>query len=162
MVVEVIINSIVKTLNRTFDYSVPIELVGSIKIGSRVLLPFGFSKQPEEGFVVNIKETSQYMNKLKDIISIQEKYSLTKENIELAKWMSKRYFCNVSDCIKLMLPPGTSTKNVENRITEKTLNFVYLKKEEEDIIQDIDNKKIKTDKQIRALRILIENNNSGV
>ena len=43
--------------------------------------------------------------------------------------MARRYFCNISDCIKLMLPPGTSTKVLENRIKDKTLNFVYLKKD---------------------------------
>lgn len=59
MVAEVIINSVAKSLNRIFDYKVPTELVDTIKVGSRVLLPFGFSKQLEEGFVVNIKETSR-------------------------------------------------------------------------------------------------------
>ena len=33
--------------------------------------------------------------------------------------MSKRYFCNVSECIKLMLTPGTRNKNKENRIDNK-------------------------------------------
>lgn len=163
MVVEVVINSIVKSLNKTFDYCVPAELIDSISVGSRVLLPFGFSKQPEEGFVVAIKETSEYMDKLKDVISVQDEYCLSIQNIELAKWMASRYFCNVSDCIKMMLPPGTSTKVIQNRVTQKVLNFVYLKKDEYEILQDIEEKKkIKSDKQIRALKFLLDNNNMGV
>ena len=34
MVAEIIINSIVKTLNRVFDYNIPEELADKIKIGS--------------------------------------------------------------------------------------------------------------------------------
>lgn len=158
MVAEVIINSIAKSLNRIFDYNIPVEQYNSIKIGSRVVVPFGFSKKPEEGFVIGIKETSQYLDKIKDIIEVQKGYELTIGKIELAKWMARRYFCNISDCIKMMLPPGTSTKIQENRITEKNMNFVYLKKAEEEIEWE----KIKSEKQVRALQFLIENHNEGV
>ncbi len=155
MVAEVIINSTVKTLNRTFDYNVPEDFFGTIKIGSRVLIPFGNSKNLEEGFIIGFKDKSEY--KIKDIVKIQEGYDLTKENIELAKWMARKYFCNISDCIKMLLPPGTSTKIIDNRIKEKKLNFVYLKKTKEEIENDINQKKLKSDKQIRALNFLIEN-----
>ena len=37
MVAEVIVNSTVKNLNKTFDYHVPVELTGTIKLGDRVL-----------------------------------------------------------------------------------------------------------------------------
>ena len=155
MVAEVIINSTVKNLNKTFDYHVPAEIAGIIKIGDRVLLPFGNLKTLEEGFVIGLKEKSDY--KVKDIISIQEGFSLTKTNIELAKWIAKRYFCNISDAIKMMLPPGTSTKVIANRAKEKNLNFVYLKKSLEEIEQAIETKRIKSDKQVRVLRFLEEN-----
>ena len=155
MVAEVIVNSTVKNLNKTFDYHVPVELADTIKLGDRVLLPFGNLKSLEEGFVVGLKESSDY--KVKDIVSIQEGFSISEQNIELAKWMAKRYFCNISDAIKMMLPPGTSTKAIHNRIKEKNLNFVYLKKDIEEIEQAIEEKKIKSDKHIRTLRFLEEN-----
>lgn len=155
MVAEVIVNSTVKNLNKTFDYHVPVELTGTIKLGDRVLLPFGNLKNLEEGFVVGLKENSDY--KVKDIVSIQEGFSISKENIELARWMAKRYFCNMADAIKMMLPPGTSTKIIANRIKEKNLNFVYLKKDIEEIEQAIEEKKIKSEKHIRTLRFLEEN-----
>lgn len=155
MVAEVIVNSTVKNLNKTFDYHVPVELTGTIKLGDRVLLPFGNLKNLEEGFVVGLKENSAY--KVKDIVSIQEGFSISKENIELARWMAKRYFCNMADAIKMMLPPGTSTKIIANRIKEKNLNFAYLKKDIEEIEQAIEEKKIKSEKHIRTLRFLEEN-----
>ena len=66
-------------------------------------------------------------------------------------------FCNIADAIKMMLPPGTSTKVISNRVKEKNLNFVYLKKDIEEIEQAIEEKKIKSDKHIRTLRFLEEN-----
>ena len=155
MIAEIIINSNVKNLNKTFDYKVPAELVGTIHIGSRVLVPFGNSNKYEEGFVIDIKDNSEF--KLKDIAKVEARFCLSKQNIELAKLMAKKYFCNISDCIKLMLPPGTTTKVIENRVKDKSKKFVFLKKEKELVEQDIDNKIIKSKKQIRLLEFLKEN-----
>lgn len=153
MIAEVIINTIAKELNKTYDYIVPDPIAKDIKIGSRVFVPFGKTKQ-EEGFVINLKGTSKFANK--EIMKIEDNI-LTKKNIDLAKIMSKRYFCNISDCIKLMLPPGNSTKKIQNRVKDKTANFVYLKKEIEEIEFDIEEGNIKSEKQKRILKFLYEN-----
>ena len=155
MIAQVIINSNVKNLNRIFDYNVPSEMQGTICVGDRVLVPFGNKKTYEEGFIVGLKENTQY--KVKDIAKIQEGIKLTEENIDLAKLMARRYFCNISDCIKLMLPPGTLNKNIDSRVKDKTLNFVYLKKDIEEIEEDIENRVIKSEKQKRVLNFLIQN-----
>lgn len=162
MIAEVIINSNVKNLNKTFDYIIPVEFEEKISIGSRIFVPFGNKKELEEGFVVGIKETSEYMSKLKEIAKVEDKLYLSKEKIELAKWMAHRYFCNISDCIKLMLPPGTTTKVLSNRINDKMQNFVYLAKDQDEIEQNIESGKIKSDKQIRALKFLMENESNEI
>ena len=162
MIAEIIINSNVKNLNRKFDYIIPAELQDNIYIGSRVLIPFGNKKELEEGVVVGIKESSEYIEKLKEIAKVEEYSGINKEKLELAKWMANRYFCNVSECIKLMLPPGTTTKIIQNRVSDKKQNFVYLIKDSEEIEKDIENKKIKSEKQIRALKFLIENGDTGI
>lgn len=74
--------------------------------------------------------------------------------------MARRYFCNISECIKLMLPPGEKTTNLEKRIKEKTANFVYLKKDEDEIELDIEIGKLKNEKQIKVVRFL--ENNDGI
>ena len=153
MVAEVIINSTAKKLNRIFDYNIPKELEDLIVVGSKVLVPFGNMKKLEEAYVVAIKEKSEF--KIKDIAKLEE--NLTNNQIQLARWMAKRYFCNVSDCIKLMLTPGTRTKNKENRIQDKLINCVYLKKDIEEINFDIETNKIKSEKHKRVLNFLKEN-----
>ena len=155
MIAEIIINSNAKDLDKTFDYKVPVEMQEKIKIGNRVLVPFGRRKTLEEGFVLGFKEESLY--ETKEIKSFEENSFLNEEKIKLAKWISKRYFCNLSDSIKLMLPPGTKAKNIENRIKEKTNNFVYLKKDEDEIEFEVEEGKIKSEKQIRILRFLMKN-----
>lgn len=153
MIAEVIINTIAKELNKTYDYIIPDSISHDVRIGSRVFVPFGRTKQ-EEGFVIGLKENSEFANK--EIIKLEDNI-LTEENVNLAKIMSKRYFCNISDCIRLMLPPGNSTKNVQNRIKDKKANFVYLKKDIEEIEFDIEEGIVKSEKQKRLLKFLTEN-----
>ena len=155
MIAEVIIQSNAKDLNRVFDYKIPTEYEENALelIGARVLVSFARRKELEEGYIVNIKESTEY--EVKEIAKIEEKY-LNNEKIELANWMSKRYFCNIADCLKLMLPPG-STRKVSNRVKEKSVNFVTLKKDEDEIEFDIETGKLKSAKQIRILKFLLEN-----
>ena len=158
MIAEIIINRTAKRLNRTFDYKVPIELEELIMIGSTVLVPFGKSSTLEEGYVVGIKENTTY--EVKEIVKV--KHNLTEKQIELAKWMAKRYFCNVSDCIKQMLTPGTKNKKTEKNVQDKTINAVYLKKEIDEIQFDIEMGKIKSEKQKKILQFLKSNEGATV
>ena len=158
MIAEIIINRTAKRLNRTFDYKVPIELEELIMIGSTVLVPFGKASTLEEGYVVGIKENTTY--KVKEIVKI--KHNLTEKQIKLAKWMAKRYFCNVSDCIKQMLTPGTKSKKSEKNVQDKTINAVYLKKDIDEIQFDIEMGKIKSEKQKKILQFLKGNEGATV
>ena len=153
MIAEIIINRTAKKLNRTFDYNIPKELEPYIIIGSKVLIPFGSQKKLEEGFVVGIKEKTEFQ--VKDIAKIED--NLTDKQIELAKWMAKKYFCNISDCIKLMQTPGTRTKNKEKRIQDKKINTIFLKKSVEEIDFEIECGKIKSENQIKIINFIKDN-----
>lgn len=153
MIAEIIINRTAKKLNRTFDYKVPKEMEEYIYVGTKVLVPFGRAKKLEEGFVVGFKERTEY--EVKEIVKIED--NLTESQIELAKWMAKMYYCNVTDCIKLMQTPGTRTK--ENKIKDKTINSVYLKKDLEEIEYEMINGLIKSEKHQRVLNFI--KNNEG-
>ena len=153
MVAEVIINSKAKQLNRTFDYNIPKEMESIILVGNKVLVPFGRFKKLEEAHVVKIKEKSEY--EIKDIAKVEN--GLTNNQIEIANWMAKRYFCNVSDCIRLMQTPGTNAKDINKRIQDKKINVVYLKKNFEEINFEIETKKLKSEKQIKILNFVKDN-----
>lgn len=159
MVAEIILNSNAKELNRVFDYNIPETMVYKAMVGSRVFVQFGNRKQLEEGFIIGIKESSEF--KLKNIEKIVNENGLTEEKVELAKWMARRYFCNISECIKLMLPPGTTTKIIENRIKEKNENFVTII-DEEVVESDIEENKFKSAKQVRILKFLLDNGETNL
>ena len=131
MFASILINTNAKELNRVFDYVVPKEYENVISIGARVFVPFGKGKNLSEGYVVDLMDSSEFANK--EIASIEDSI-LTEDNVELAKLMAQKYFCNVADCIKLMLPPGASKKDLDKRVKEKTARFVYLNKEKDEII----------------------------
>ena len=159
MVAEIILNSNAKELNRVFDYNIPETMFYKAMVGSRVFVQFGNRKQLEEGFIIGIKESSEF--KLKSIEKIVNENGLTEEKVELAKWMARRYFCNISECIKLMLPPGTTTKIIENRIKEKNENFVTII-DEEVVESDIEEDKFKSAKQVRILKFLLDNGETNL
>ena len=71
--------------------------------------------------------------------------------------MAKRYFSNVAECMKLMLKPGTTTKNFANRAKDKTALFASLVMSNEQTLDYINNNKIKSEKQQRILMYLIKN-----
>ena len=73
MIAEVIISSNAKDLNRIFDYNVPAEMLGTIRVGSKVLVSFGTMKRYQEGFVIGFKEKSEY--KIKNIAKVEERWT---------------------------------------------------------------------------------------
>ena len=152
MVAEIIIDSKAKKLNRKFDYEIPKELEDIVDVGSRVLVPFGNFKTLEQGYILKIKEKSDY--EVKKIAGLEE--NLPPEKIELARWMARKYFCNVSECIKLMLTPGTRSKNKDDRTKDKTLNYIYLNKQVEEI--NIDS--LRGEKQKKLIEFI--KNNEGL
>lgn len=156
MIAEVIINRTAKKLNRTFDYGIPKDLEDLIIIGSKVLVPFGKSEKLEVAFVVGLKERSNF--EVKDIAKLED--NLSEKQIKLARWMARRYFCNVSDCIKLMLTPGTRGK--QNKVQDKKVNVVYLKKNIEEVEFEIETGKIKSEKHKRIINFLKQNEGATI
>ena len=149
MIAEVIIDSRAKKLNRKFDYEIPKDLEDLIYIGSRVLVPFANFKTLEQGYVIKIKETTDF--EVKQIAGLEE--NLSKDKIDLARWMARKYFTNVSECIKLMLTPGTKSKETEKRIKDRTINFVYFNIP----FEKINLEKIRGEKQKKLIQFLRKN-----
>ena len=93
MKVDVLVEIKAKGIDQTFTYLVSKELEDKIKIGIRVLVPFG--NQKLEGFVLAFnKEEITY--KLKSIIDIiDEEPVLTEEMLKLGQFISEKTLCNL-------------------------------------------------------------------
>ncbi len=111
----------------------------------RVLIPFGSRKIYDVGYVIDIKEKSDY--KCKNIIKVVDQV-LSEDKLKFAHWISDKYFCNLSEAIRLMVPPGTATKY--DNIKVKTEKYIYLN-------NDFNLDFIKKEKQKKVIEFLQDN-----
>lgn len=93
MIVQVALISPKHIIDRSFDYIVPKELEDAVKVGIRVLVPFGLYNNSVEGLIVGISQSSQF-TRLKRIKSVVDtKPVCSKELLSLCVWMQNRYLC---------------------------------------------------------------------
>ena len=122
MVVSVLVEIKFKQIEKTFDYLVPVILQDQIKLGKRVLVPFG--NQKLEGFIIDIKNDSNY--NLKEIIKIIDKESiLNEELLKLGKEISKENLCNLISIYQAMLPKAYKA-SIKTNIKEKYISYITL------------------------------------
>lgn len=105
-VAKVAVVSSLPQLDRLFDYSIPVELVDFVQLGSRVKVPFGKSAKSLDGFVFELVDKSDFTGKLSEIIEVVGgKPSLSPALIELAKELASRSASSLGEVLKLFVPP---------------------------------------------------------
>ena len=161
MLAKILINTSVNTLNKVYDYLIPEELEKEAEVGKRVSVSFGRGKDLTEGLIVKLStEYEEPKYKLKYIDSFLDDISyLNESRLKLAKYIAYVYFCNVYDALKLMLPPGTKSKNSSKSIETRKDKKIVLIKSTDEIMQDIESNVIKSAKQIQLLSFLMYTDN---
>lgn len=110
MIAGVLVEITNKNVDKIFDYNVPNNLISSIKIGVRVSVPFG--KMTLDGFVLEIKNSTDTDKELRSIIDVIDKdVVLTDELLELGKIMQKNTLASLISCYQVMLPKALKAKN---------------------------------------------------
>ncbi|MFS0915704.1 primosomal protein N' [Brevibacillus sp. 179-C 1.1 NHS] len=106
MIAQIIVDVPVNRTNRPFDYSVPPWLRPLIRVGSRVVVPFG--PRQLQGYVIGIVENDEAIpdrTRLKDVVQVQDDTPpLTPELLKMSEWMSKQYLCPWVTAVQAMLP----------------------------------------------------------
>lgn len=103
MIAQVIVDVAAKQTDRIFEYHIPVELEKSVKIGSRVVVPFG--RRKVQGFVVGLEEKSKFSGKLKDLlVTVDEMPPLTPELVKLSEHLAKNVFSYRITILQAMLP----------------------------------------------------------
>jgi primosomal protein N' (replication factor Y) len=90
-----------------YDYLVPTELQDQIRLGQRVVVPFG--RRRVFGFVVELLNDSP-IEELRPLERIRdEEPLLLPHQITLAQWIASHYLCPLPEVLRAMIPPALRT-----------------------------------------------------
>ncbi len=153
MYAEVLIEYKVKSLDRSFTYTIPEHLRDIIKVGMKVSVPFGMGDSIINGFVINIKNDANLGN-LKSIVGIVDpELVLNEELMKLGAYLKESTLCTLISAYQTMLPSSLKIKTHESSY-QKYTTYVSLKMPSEFVRGYI--KEIHGKKQIELLNRLLE------
>lgn len=126
-VAKIAVSAATYWLDKPYDYLIPEALLGKVKPGVRVTVPFSRGNRRSEGIVLGVSDRSNF-DKLKPIESVLDNDPvLTPSQIRLALWMHDRFFCTVYDAVKTILPAGFWFKaDGTRRVNDKTREMISL------------------------------------
>lgn len=120
----------VYSIDKLYDYELPLGFANCAKRGSRVMVPFGRGDKQVPGFILEISDYSDYARIKKVTYVFKDDIILSDEQISLAIWMRARYFCTFFDAANSFLPPGAWGKLKNNeysqRINDKMIKNITL------------------------------------
>ena len=126
-IATIIVDISAGSLDKGFDYLIPDELSGQIIPGSAVKIPFGRGNREITGYVISIKNSSDFdASKLKSISGIADKEVPAQGRLlGIAGFIHNRYGGSMNQAIQTVLPIRQRIKSVENH----WLNFIMSKAE---------------------------------
>jgi len=152
---QIIISISHKNIDKPFCYAVPTELREKIKIGMRVVVPFGRGNKSVEGYVLELTNSDDTpVDKLKEISTLLDLHPVfTEETLELVKWMSKKYYSTLADCMRCVMPAIMKSTGASSYSTK--IKMVELNNENDEIEVLIDEILSKEGKQAEVLRLVM-------
>lgn len=100
-------------IDKLYSYRVPDELREQVRIGTRVLVPFGFGNKRAEAVVLAFRKDDGG-HPLKPVVEVLDDAPvLDARQLRLAAWMRERLYCTYFDCVRVMLPAGLWFKRNE-------------------------------------------------
>ena len=94
-------------IDKLYDYSIPEPLIPAVKVGCRVLVPFGRGNKKVEGMVLVLRPEAYSAQRLKPVTEVlDEEPVLDATQIKLGIWLREHLYCTFFDCLRLILPSG--------------------------------------------------------
>ncbi len=117
MYADIIIDITHEKLDKIFQYSIPSELEGMLKIGMEVAVPFGRGNKETRGYVVGFSGQTDYdESKIKDIMCIvEDSIAIEAKLVALAAWMKEYYGGTMIQALKTVIPIKKQEKVQEKR-----------------------------------------------
>lgn len=112
MIASVIVNVSSSNTDQIYDYLLPKEFVSFAQIGSRVKVAFGKSNRQVMGYILKLSNETSYNEELKEILEVIDyEPVLTKEQIELARFIKEDAICPLIRIFNLMIPDALKLKS---------------------------------------------------
>ena len=117
MYADIIIDITHEKLDKIFQYRIPSQLEGMLKVGTEVVVPFGRSNKETRGYVVGFSESTEYDTaRMKEILKVAEKsVAIEAKLVALAAWMKEYYGGTMIQALKTVLPIKKEEKVREKR-----------------------------------------------
>ena len=134
--------------DRYFHYKIPKEFLSQIQEGTRVMVPFGSRKLL--GFVVGF-DSSPEVDRVKEINRVVDPFPLlTKELLDLARWISDLYISPLVEVLKAILPNFYATTK------PKEVTVIKLAVQQKEALSYRDKIKRRAPKQAQILEVLMQ------
>lgn len=117
MYADIIVDITHEKLDKVFQYGIPSELDGMLKIGMEVVVPFGRGNKKTRGYVVGFSGQTDYdESKIKDVMCIvEDSVAIEAKLVALAAWMKEYYGGTMIQALKTVIPIKKQEKIQEKR-----------------------------------------------
>lgn len=135
----IIVDQAHPSIDRIFHYLIPDEMIETIDIGFRVLIPFGRYNKRVDGYVMQLDDSTDVpTDKIKTILKILDASPvILPKYIPMIKWMVDEYHCMTIEAIRCFVPSG-----LRSNMKKKKEKIVYLTVRDivDDCIDEIKNR----------------------
>jgi len=105
-VARVAVSKAIFAIDKPYDYRIPEILIDKIKVGKRVMVPFGRGNKRCEAMVLSLTNDDGE-KQLKEVLAVlDEEPILNANDLKLAFWVRERTFCALYDVFRAQLPTG--------------------------------------------------------
>lgn len=124
MYARIIVDITHEKLDRVFEYSIPSDLEGMLKVGTEVLVPFGRGNKETRGYIVGFSKICEFdPEKVKSISGIcEDGIDITARLVALAAWMKEHYGGTMIQALKTVLPIKKKERVKEKRYVRRMVS----------------------------------------
>ena len=136
---DIIVDISIESLDKTYQYHIPEDLVPQAVLGATVRIPFGKGNRKIQGYIVGFSDIPKFdSEKIKDIESIiKEKLPIEAQLITLAAFIKENYGGTMNDALKTVIPVKRTVRQVEKKFISLQLSREEITKQ----IEEFDRKK---------------------
>ncbi|WIF94581.1 primosomal protein N' [Caminicella sporogenes] len=153
----IVVNTGNRQTDNIYTYRIPQDLQSKIKVGCKVVVPFGIGNKLLEGYVFEIKNETDFQSTIKDIkYIIEDDIILSEKQIKLCHWLKNEYLCTYFEAISLLVPSGTTLKrkivySINYEVLNKFENLADLTKQQKIILNTVKREEFVEEKKLKEI-----------